>query len=399
MGTFAGHIGQRHQRSGVACFCGLPPFWRAHTPGDRVRPLWWKGYRPRVRPTWEPKGTKRDYGGSEDASEGPPPSPSPDDPTEAEVPAHCKEELHLPKGVILVSEAFTEINAGLVIVLKSGHTNPVPMAELMDINRDPDELAIAITEAYHRHVETYLATTRPPEDAEMAVSSGLLGSPLLGTQTRVAADWCHAWSLLGQWSGWVTFPVPASGIWPKHGHLRGILSGYQKRQPNFHKWARPAYEQGALPTLSTLPGEVIIKVLPGDKMYQAMEMEPDYMRPVILHGFGTRAKRRLPNHLADLASHGWMPMAAALYGSAEWKPQWMHHNFLPVIGLRIHAKRPPPPLRYRQLVLLLGLWERDDTRGLTCRALAQAACLNFGSLLPLLCLRYGRSLPQTIPST
>ena len=28
-------------------------------PGDRVRPLWWKGYRPRVRPTWEPKGTKR----------------------------------------------------------------------------------------------------------------------------------------------------------------------------------------------------------------------------------------------------------------------------------------------------------------------------------------------------
>ena len=60
MGTFAGHIGQRHQRSGVACFCGLPPFWRAQTPGDRVRPLWWKGYRPRVRPTWEPKGTKRD---------------------------------------------------------------------------------------------------------------------------------------------------------------------------------------------------------------------------------------------------------------------------------------------------------------------------------------------------
>ena len=59
VGTYAGHIGQRHQRSGVACFCGLPPFWRAKTPGDRVRPMWWKGYRPRVRPTWEPKGTKR----------------------------------------------------------------------------------------------------------------------------------------------------------------------------------------------------------------------------------------------------------------------------------------------------------------------------------------------------
>ena len=270
-----------------------------------------------------------DYRGSEDASEGPSPSPTPDDPTEAEVPAHCEKELHPTKGVLLVSEAFTEINAGLVIVLRSGHTSPVSMSELMDINRDPDELIITITEAYHRHVEAYLATTRPPEDAEMTVSSGLLGSPLLGTLTRVAADWCHAWSLLGQWSGWVTFPVPASGIWPKHGHLRGILNGYQKRQPNFHKWAQPAYEQGALPTLSTLPGEVVIKVLPGDKMYQAMEIEPDFMRPVILHGFGTRAKKRLPSHLADLASHGWMPLAAALYGSAEWKPQWMHHNFRP----------------------------------------------------------------------
>ena len=91
-----------------------------------------------------------------------------------------------------------------------------------------------------------------------------------------------------------------------------------------------------------------------------MEIEPDFMRPVILHGFGTSAKKRLPSHLADLASHGWMPLAAAFYGSAEWKPQWMHHNFLPVIGLRIDAKR----LRYRQL---LGLWERDDNRGLNCR--------------------------------
>ena len=37
---------------------------------------------------------------------------------------------------------------------------------------------------------------------------------------------------------------------------------------NFRKWARPAYEQGALPTLSILPGDVTIKVLPGDKMYR-----------------------------------------------------------------------------------------------------------------------------------
>ena len=109
------------------------------------------------------------------------------------------------KGVILVSEAFTEINAGLVIVLASGHRSPLLETELADPERDPDELATIASKAYLDHVEGYLSTTQPPCDTETAVSSGLLGSPLLGTTTRCAADWCHAWSLLGQWSGWVTF--------------------------------------------------------------------------------------------------------------------------------------------------------------------------------------------------
>ena len=95
----------------------------------------------------------------------------------------------------------------------------------------------------------------------------------------------------------------------------------------------PAYEQGTLPTLSLLPGEVSVRVLPGDKMYQAMAIEPHYMRPVILHGFGTSAKKRMPSSLADLAQFGWLPLAAALFGTHEWKPQWLHHNFLPVVGL------------------------------------------------------------------
>ena len=163
-----------------------------------------------------------------------------------------------------------------------------------------------------------------------------------------------------------------------HGHLRGILDGFQDRQPNFHKWAWPAYEQGALPTLSLLPGEVEIKVLPGDKIYQAMEIEPGFMRPAILHGFGTRAKQRLPSRLEELAQFGWLPLAAALFGTAEWQPQWLHHNFLPVIGLRVHAKIPPSPLSYQQQVALLGLWERRPAIGTPCRALAQAAVLTFG---------------------
>ena len=81
--------------------------------------------------------------------------------------------------------------------------------------------------------------------------------------------------------------------YPREGnkyHSNGIQWGTQdfRREPTN---AEKAYEQGALPTLSMLLGEVTVRVSPRDKMYQAMEIEPNFMRPVILHGFGTNAKK------------------------------------------------------------------------------------------------------------
>ena len=69
--------------------------------------------------------------------------------------------------------------------------------------------------------------------------------------------------------------------------------------------------------------------------------------------------------------------AAALFGTAEWQPQWLH-NFLPVIGLQVHAKISPSLLSYQQTVALLGLWERRTTSENHCHALTQAAALTFG---------------------
>ena len=325
---------------------------------------------PPKKGTRTPSSTDR----SPTRSHRPPPGSNKPDGTSAIMPC--------PKGVILVSEAFTEINAGFVVVLASMHTPPVPPRVLADPDLDPDEAVGAVVRAYHIHVETYLATTFPPVDVDQWVASGLLGSPLLGTATSCTADWCHAWSILGQWSGHVTFPVPASRVWPRHGHLRKILDAYQGRQPNFHKWARPAFEQGALPTLSILPGDVAIRVLPGDKMYQAMTIEPNFMRPAILHGFGTSAKRQLPQSLIDLASEGWLPLAASLLGTKKWQPQWMHQNFLPVQGLRLHSKVAPSPLTQDQLLLLCSLWHREGERGRKCAALQQATTLIFGVPTP-----------------
>ena len=81
------------------------------------------------------------------------------------------------KGVILVSEAFTEINARLVIVLASGHRSPLQESDLVDPERDPDELAAVASKAYFSHVESYLATTHPPSDTDFFFPSNAVWLP------------------------------------------------------------------------------------------------------------------------------------------------------------------------------------------------------------------------------
>ena len=134
---------------------------------------------------------------------------------------------HPTKGVILVSEAFTEINAGLFIILASGHESPIAEADLADPNRDPDEIAALVVQAYHEHVEGDLATTRPPHNTEEAVSRGLLGSPLLGTRTRAAADWCHAGGERTGTMVWLgDIPSTCNGrvaeTWPLERNIEGL---------------------------------------------------------------------------------------------------------------------------------------------------------------------------------
>ena len=56
----------------------------------------------------------------------------------------------------------------------------------------------------------------------------------------------------------------------------------------------------------------------------------------------------------------------------------MHSNFLPVIGLRLHAKLAPSPLTDHQVVMLLGMWGRTELQKPRCRSLANAAPVQFG---------------------
>ena len=108
-------------------------------------------------------------------------------------------------------------------------------------------------------------------------------------------------------------------------------------------------------------------------MYQAMEIEPELCGLLSYMASTSAARKDYRVRLTELAQYGWMPLAAALFGTVKWQPQWLHHNFLPVIGLRVHAKVPPFPLADQQLdehCWACGTAKR--TEGLQCRALVQA---------------------------
>ena len=72
--------------------------------------------------------------------------------------------------MLLVTEAFTEINAGLVICMRSGHPAPLSFGSYDTPDWDVEQAAITVVRAYHDSVKGYLQTTRPPPDPFLALS-------------------------------------------------------------------------------------------------------------------------------------------------------------------------------------------------------------------------------------
>ena len=97
-------------------------------------------------------------------------------------------------------------------------------------------------------------------------------------------------------------------------------------------------------------------------MFQAQRTVDGRCRPVILHGYGG-AKKEMPNTLAALAKFGWLPMAAAMVGSASSPPMWTGHDWRPILGTSVDTRILPPHLSNKESLLLLSQWiriPRDD---------------------------------------
>ena len=194
------------------------------------------------------------------------------------------------------------------------------------------------------------------DEKALWIQSGLAISPLMGTCLQYSLDFCLAWALIGEWTSRVLFPVPA-GQWPRHGHAGALLQEYQSRTPRIVAWARAAFEQGALPSLLLLPGIAPVFSLPGDRMFQAVEVVPGLQRPAIMHAYGG-AKVGMEKALASIAREGWLPMAAAMLGTVDKPPMWACLGLRPVVGTTIDLKVRPAPISEREKLLLLSCWRQ-----------------------------------------
>lgn len=289
-----------------------------------------------------------------------------------------------PPAVLLMTEAKAELNAGLIIVTghKSTHQEDVDMeqnsqdasmtpgdascSETSDAralkarriarpvtSKTPEEWVTALEESR----ANFLATTAVPEDPADAIRGGLVLTPLLGTTARTPLDWTHAWAMLGEWAGIIAFPIPANGVWPRHGDGRYLRPDYAQRTPPFLTWARPIFEQGALSPMAVFPANFPILCLPGDKLFQSKEVDEGYSLPPVVHAFHVN-KVALGQKLEHWQGQGLQPLAVSLIGVDQAPPLWTHPTGCDFVrGTKIVAK--PQVAQQRKLTdmqVLQSLW-------------------------------------------
>ena len=80
-------------------------------------------------------------------------------------------------------------------------------------------------------------------------------------------------------------------------------------------------------------------------MFQATGIMDGRQRPAIMHAYGG-AKAGMERSLATIAAEGWIPMAAAMLGTAGKPPMWAS------AGTTIDFKVLPPSLSEREKLLI-----------------------------------------------
>ena len=278
--------------------------------------------------------------------------------------------------VILVTEPHTDINAGFVVVLGSGHDPPLDIEQIedqvakaagtaqekiwLDLATEAFASYRAFTLQYLRHYSS--PTFLTVEEQGKIFQSGLALSPLAWAHTRYTADWAIAWALIGEWSSRELFPAPLRGGWPKHGHDGKLIDPFKERRPGLVGWARADFEQGALPALIALPRGGEDAGAPCWLNFSGHAYSP-WVHEACSGSWIRRGKSwstcEAPQPLSLWVDH---PRSFPIVGTLGLLPQWCKKDSGDSVrlapGRDVSFRASPCPLSLTEEICLLGLWRR-----------------------------------------
>ena len=237
-------------------------------------------------------------------------------------------------GLLLVTEAHLEYNAGLLVSIGS-QGRPCPITSHSSAEVLAEELA-----DYRLQL---LAMARPPVNPTDCSQGGTMFTPLVGVPMGNSLDLVIAWAMYGSFMCKTFWPLPSAHPpqtpgtvegtpvrWPKRAHPGALSQAGQERTPWLTRWARATFEQGCLSVLPHLEGKCKALSLPGEHLFQASRILPNRTRPVIFHAFG-KAKHDAPKVLNELAQLGWETLPIALLGMPQ-RAAWVVDTWKPIGG-------------------------------------------------------------------
>ena len=142
-------------------------------------------------------------------------------------------------GMLLFSEQFHDINAGLVVSICD------PNTDIIDLSMPVEELERVLFASR----DALLASSLPSQPPTTMLRQGTLLTPFLGIQCKTPGDLCWVWALQGLLLTRVFWPVPQNWTvgdpWPRRAHDLPLKPEARSRIPCHTDWARGTFEQGA----------------------------------------------------------------------------------------------------------------------------------------------------------
>ena len=150
-------------------------------------------------------------------------------------------------GLLLVTEAHLEYNAGLVISIGSrGRPSPITSQSSADV----------LAEELADYRLQLLAMARPPINPTDCSQGATMFTPLVGVPMENSLDLVIVWAMYGSFTCKTFWPMPntcpsstpdtGEGLpvrWPKKAHPGALSEAGQERAPWLTRWARATFEQ------------------------------------------------------------------------------------------------------------------------------------------------------------